>query len=389
MLRWRLARPATGGLIFDSTHSTQLCRNPSAKSRCSHFQTRQIQKGKTSCPPRSRWVRHAICSLRLIKCSSGISKSIYTTLPQPSMWHGHLDIQSSEAASSSTATGRSRATHPVTAATANEQGMIEGDTVLEELSLDLGLDTETELSLLRAVEHDCSVAVAANAAAAGQNHFNARSTCIPTDAPDDDHNRPDTTTILQRNAPDFWDSFTCPPTTPPAPILNNTSRCASVSPIEFDVDVAAASTGPSAEVDPRQPLITDLADACASLVDAKVREQELVLRRSMEASSDSESLIREWDRAQGLRFCHSKTTLATSRSRKNFVKTVFENGNGIPKKRGRPRKKKSSCTKESARRVIGGIGHAIASTFCSSGGSVSPPSDGTPPRRVSESSEAA
>ena len=305
------------------------------------------------------------------------------------MKHGHLDIQSSEAASSSTATGRSRDAHPVTVATANEQGLIEGDTVLEELSLDLGLDRETELYLLKAVEHDCSVAVAANVSAAGRNNLHTRSTCIPTNAPDDIHNRPDASTILQRSAPDYWDTFTCSPTSPPAPILNNTSRCASVSPIEFDVDVAAASTGPSAEVDPRQPLITDLADACASLVDAKVREQELVLRRSMEASSDSESMIREWDRAQGLRFCHSKTTLATSRSRKNFVKTVFENGNGIPKKRGRPRKKKSNCTKESARRVICGIGHAITSTFCSSGGSVSPPSDGTPPRRVSESSEAA
>lgn len=299
-------------------------------------------------------------------------------------------IVCSEAASSSTATGRSRATHQTTAATANEQGLTEGDTVLEELLSDFGLDRETELSLLRAVERDFSVAVAANADGADQNHFNTRtsSTCIPAEVPDDmsNRNRPDASTI-QRNAPDYWDTFTRPPTTLPDPNLyNTTSRCTSVSPIEFDVDVAAASTGPSAAVDPRQPLITDLADACASLLDVKVREQELILRRFMEASSDSESLIREWDRAQGLRFCHSKKTLATSRSRKKFVKTVFENEQGIPRKRGRPRKKKSNCTKESARRVICGIGHAITSTFCASGGSVNPPSDGTPPRRVSESS---
>ena len=305
------------------------------------------------------------------------------------MWHGHRDIQSSEAASSSTATGRSR--HQTTAATVNEEGLIaEGETALD-LSLDLGLvpylrlDRDTEISLLRAVEQDFSMATGA----ASQKHSNSStSDYVPADVPDDTPNGPDASTT-QRTSPDYWDTFTHPPppSTPGRNLYNTTSRCTSVSPIEFDI--AGASTGPTASVDPRQPFITDLADACASLLDVNVREQELVLRRSMEASSDSELLIREWDRAQGLRFCHSKTTLATSRSRKKFVKTVFENEHEISKKRGRPRKKKSSCTKESARRVMCGISHAITSTFCPSGGSVSPPSDATPPRRVSESSEAA
>ena len=330
----------------------------------------------------------ATCARRLIKCKHAITKSF--------MWHGHRDIQSSEAASSSTATGRSR--HQTTAATVNEEGLIaEGETALD-LSLDLGLDPylrldrETEISLLRAVEQDFSIVTGA----ASQKHSNTCSSTsdyVPADVPDDTPNGTDASTT-QKTPPDYWDTFTRlpPPSIPGRNLYNTTSRCTSVSPIEFDVDIAGASTGPTASirsVDPRQPSITDLADACASLLDVKVREQELVLRRSMEASSDSESLIREWDRAQGLRFCHSKTTLATSRSRKKFVKTVFENEHEIPKKRGRPRKKKSNCTKESARRVICGISHAITSTFCPSGGSVSSPSDATPPRRVSESSEAA
>jgi hypothetical protein len=55
----------------------------------------------------------------------------------------------------------------------------------------------------------------------------------------------------------------------------------------------------------------------------------------MGTSQGSENLIREFDRAQGLRFCHSKTTLATSRSRNKLINAMF----GDEKKKKRDKKK--------------------------------------------------
>jgi len=64
-------------------------------------------------------------------------------------------------------------------------------------------------------------------------------------------------------------------------------------------------------------------DTAMTGLNINLRRQELRLRRSMETSRGSENLIRSFDRAQGLRFCHSKTTLATSRSRVKLIKAMF------------------------------------------------------------------
>lgn len=77
-------------------------------------------------------------------------------------------------------------------------------------------------------------------------------------------------------------------------------------------------------------------------LDLDVSRQELNLRRSMETSQGSENLIREFDRAQGLRFCHSKTTLATSRSRNKLIKAMF----GDEKKKKKRGKKKGGTRKK-------------------------------------------
>jgi hypothetical protein len=73
----------------------------------------------------------------------------------------------------------------------------------------------------------------------------------------------------------------------------------------------------------------------ATSFDIDVSRQELNLRRSMGPSQGSDNLIREFDRAQGLRFCHSKTTLATSRSRNKLINAMF----GDEKKKKRDKKK--------------------------------------------------
>lgn len=78
-------------------------------------------------------------------------------------------------------------------------------------------------------------------------------------------------------------------------------------------------------------------------LDLDISRQELNLRRSMETSQGSENLIREFDKAQGMRFCHSKTTLATSRSRNKLIKAMF--GDDLKKKK-RGKKKGGGTRKQ-------------------------------------------
>lgn len=255
----------------------------------------------------------------------------------------------------------------------SEQGLTEDE--VQNLTLDLSLDAETEAYLAEAVERDCSTPTDT----VGQNqHHAARSVSAgvpgrPADA---------ATCTMQEHDLDFWEVATHPSATPPYLHVRNASRC--ISPFDFTtcLEITAASTGPSAVVRPREPVATHL-QVHPSPLEAKIREQEFILRRSMDDSIGSESRIREWDRAQGLRFCHSKTTLATSRSRVQFVNAVFGDKRKARKKRGRPRKKSVST-------VSSGIGHAFTSTARPAGGSTSPePGTSSPPRRVSESTEAA
>lgn len=102
-------------------------------------------------------------------------------------------------------------------------------------------------------------------------------------------------------------------------------------------------------------------------LDIDVLRQELNLRRSMETSQGSENLIREFDRAQGLRFCHSKTTLATSRSRNKLIKAVY--GDQKKKKQGKKKgdtQKKKTQQREERIDTTGGIQSSKPSAQASS-----------------------
>lgn len=127
-----------------------------------------------------------------------------------------------------------------------------------------------------------------------------------------------------------------------------------LSPTNSDVAAAEAffaSIESSTAVIEQPPSLQLQQDTAMTGLDLNLRRQELRLRRSMETSRGSENLLRSFDRAQGLRFCHSKTTLATSRSRVKLIKAMF--GDEKKKKckkrtkahKGRPKenKKKPPC----------------------------------------------
>ena len=140
----------------------------------------------------------------------------------------------------------------------------------------------------------------------------------------------------------YWELFEPLQYTPPSRQSNDQS------PTNSDVAIAeaivASIESSISQVEQQQGTMPNPTQQQATTpLDLDVSRQELNLRRSMETSRGSENLIREFDRAQGLRFCHSKTTLATSRSRNKLIKAMF--GDDL-KKRKRGKKKGGGTRKQ-------------------------------------------